>query len=126
MEFMEYITENALILIPVLYVIGMFLKALEFIKDKYIRCILLAIGIAFSIALINELTEDRKVKNSVFKYLRQLRHNILDVTLPVNYTNSSSADIAYGVNKANNLVADGIVKKKHLEKIIKYLKKISK
>ena len=36
MEFMEYITENALILIPVLYVIGMFLKALEFIKDKYI------------------------------------------------------------------------------------------
>ena len=52
MEFMEYITENALILIPVLYVIGMFLKALEFIKDKYIPGILLAIGIAFSIALI--------------------------------------------------------------------------
>ena len=52
MEFMKYITENALILIPVLYVIGMFLKALEFIKDKYIPCILLVIGIAFSIALI--------------------------------------------------------------------------
>ena len=52
MEFMEYITENALILIPVLYVIGMFLKALEFIKDKYIPCILLLIGIAFSVALI--------------------------------------------------------------------------
>lgn len=51
-DYMEYITENALILIPVLYVIGMFLKALEFIKDKYIPCILLAIGIAFSIALI--------------------------------------------------------------------------
>ena len=30
----------------------MFLKALEFIKDKYIPCILLVIGIAFSIALI--------------------------------------------------------------------------
>ena len=52
MEFMEYIIENALILIPVLYVIGMFLKALEFIKDKYIPCILLVIGIVFSIALI--------------------------------------------------------------------------
>ena len=52
MEFMEYITENALILIPVLYVIGMFLKALEFIKDKYIPCILLVVGIAFSVALI--------------------------------------------------------------------------
>ena len=51
MDLMEYITENALILIPVLYVIGMFLKALEFIKDKYIPCILLTIGIAFSIVL---------------------------------------------------------------------------
>ena len=30
----------------------MFLKALEFIKDKYIPCILLVIGIVFSIALI--------------------------------------------------------------------------
>ena len=28
------------------------LKVLEFIKDKYIPCILLVIGIAFSIALI--------------------------------------------------------------------------
>lgn len=57
-------------------------------------------------ALINELTEDRKVKDSVCKYLRQLGHNVLDVTPPVNYTNSSSADLAYGVNKANNFGAD--------------------
>ena len=57
-------------------------------------------------ALINELTEDRKVKDSVCKYLRQLGRNVLDVTPPVNYTNSSSADLAYGVNKANNFGAD--------------------
>ena len=57
-------------------------------------------------ALINELTEDRKVKDSVCKYLRQLGHTVLDVTPPVNYTNSSSADLAYGVNKANNFGAD--------------------
>lgn len=57
-------------------------------------------------ALINELTEDRKVKDSVCKYLRQLGHNVLDVTPPVNYTSSSSADLAYGVNKANNWGAD--------------------
>ena len=57
-------------------------------------------------ALINELTEDRKVKDSVCKYLRQLGHTVLDVTPPVNYTNSSSADLAYGVNKANNWGAD--------------------
>ncbi|MDU4327288.1 MAG: phage holin family protein [Clostridium celatum] len=52
MDFMNYITENALILIPVLYVLGMFLKALEFIKDKYIPCIILLLGIAFSVAII--------------------------------------------------------------------------
>lgn len=57
-------------------------------------------------ALISELTEDRKVKDSVCKYLRQLGHTVLDVTPPVNYTNSSSADLAYGVNKANNFGAD--------------------
>ena len=57
-------------------------------------------------ALINELTEDRKVKDSVIKYLRQLGHTVLDVTPPVNYTNSSSVDLAYGVNKANNWGAD--------------------
>lgn len=57
-------------------------------------------------ALINELTEDRKVKDSVCKYLKQLGHNVLDVTPPVNYTNNSSVDLAYGVNKANNWGAD--------------------
>ena len=57
-------------------------------------------------ALINELTEDRKVKDSVCKYLKQLGHTVLDVTPPVNYTSSSSVDLAYGVNKANNFGAD--------------------
>lgn len=57
-------------------------------------------------ALINELTEDRKVKDSVCKYLKQLGHTVLDVTPPVNYTSSSGVDLAYGVNKANNFGAD--------------------
>ena len=56
-------------------------------------------------ALINELTEDRKVKNSVIKYLKQLNHDVLDVTPPDN-TTSSGADLYYGVNKANNWDAD--------------------
>ena len=52
MNFMEYITENALILIPVLYILGSFLKGLENIKDKYIPLVLSVIGIGFSIAII--------------------------------------------------------------------------
>ena len=52
MEFMNYIIENALILIPVLYILGSFLKNLENIKDKYIPLVLLTIGIGFSVAII--------------------------------------------------------------------------
>ena len=57
-------------------------------------------------AIIDELTEDRKVKDAVIKYLRKLGYEVLDVTPPVNYTSSVSADLAYGVNKANELGAD--------------------
>ena len=56
-------------------------------------------------AIIDELTEDRKVKDSVIKYLKQLGHEVLDVTPPDN-TTSSNADLYYGVNKANEWSAD--------------------
>ena len=54
---------------------------------------------------IDELTEDRKVKDSVIKYLRQLGCNVLDVTPPDN-TSTLNGDLSYGVNKANNWGAD--------------------
>ena len=56
-------------------------------------------------ALINELTEDRKVKDAVIKYLKELGHTVLDVT-PPDSISSLSADLSYGVNKANNWGAD--------------------
>lgn len=52
MDFINYITENALILIPVLYIIGMILKDTNKVKDKYIPVILLPIGICLSMALM--------------------------------------------------------------------------
>lgn len=57
-------------------------------------------------ALIDELTEDRKVTAAVIKYLRELGNEVLDVTPPVNYTSSSGTDLAYGVNKANEWGAE--------------------
>ena len=57
-------------------------------------------------ALINELTEDRKVKDAVVKYLKTLGQDVLDVTPPVNYTSNVGKDLAYGVNKANNYGAN--------------------
>jgi hypothetical protein len=50
MDIMKYITENALILVPALYVIGVFLKGSE-VKDKLIPWILLILGLGGSIAL---------------------------------------------------------------------------
>ena len=51
MEIITYITENALILIPMLIIIGLILKKLEFIPDKYIPLILLPLGILGAMAL---------------------------------------------------------------------------
>ena len=51
MDFIKYITENALVLIPVLYIIGQVIKGIEKVADKYIPLILLPCGILGSIAL---------------------------------------------------------------------------
>lgn len=52
MNLMSYIVERALVLIPVLNILGMILKTLEKIPDKFIPLILLAAGILGSIALM--------------------------------------------------------------------------
>lgn len=48
----DYIVDNALILIPVLYVLGLILKGLEAIKDKYIPVILLPIGVILAMLIV--------------------------------------------------------------------------
>lgn len=51
MEILSYVVTEALILIPVLIVIGQIIKNVEKIPDKWIPLILLPIGIAGSMAL---------------------------------------------------------------------------
>ena len=51
MEFLNYITENALILIPVLIIIGQIIKGIEAIANKWIPLILLPLGIVGALAL---------------------------------------------------------------------------
>ena len=51
MEVLTYVTENALVLIPVLLVIGQILKGIEKIPDKWIPLILLPLGIIGAMAL---------------------------------------------------------------------------
>lgn len=62
MDFLNYITENALILIPVLSIIGMILKGSEKINNKYIPIILLPIGILLSMGLMHSISADAIVQ----------------------------------------------------------------
>ncbi len=48
----EYITENALLLVPVLNVIGAIIKEIEKIPNKYIPLILLGFGILGAVAIL--------------------------------------------------------------------------
>lgn len=48
---LSYITEKALILIPVLIIIGQIVKGIEKISNKYIPLILLPIGVIGTMAL---------------------------------------------------------------------------
>ena len=48
----EFITENALLLIPVLNIIGAIIKGTEKIPDKYIPLILLFFGILGTITIL--------------------------------------------------------------------------
>lgn len=52
MDILKYVNDQALILIPVLYIIGMFIKSTPKIPDWLIPFILLAIGILGSFALL--------------------------------------------------------------------------
>ena len=56
--------------------------------------------------LINELTEDRKIKDAVIKYLKLSGETVLDCTPPANANLNAKTDLAYGVNKANEWGAD--------------------
>lgn len=51
MEIISYIMDNALILIPVLLILGQIVKGIQKIPDKWIPLILLPVGIAGALAL---------------------------------------------------------------------------
>lgn len=52
MEFLNYIIENALILIPALVIIGQIIKNIEVIPNKFIPLVLLVFGVGGAIAII--------------------------------------------------------------------------
>ncbi|MCY6355366.1 N-acetylmuramoyl-L-alanine amidase [Clostridium sp. ZS2-4] len=55
-------------------------------------------------SFLDEVNEDRKIKDAVIKYLKQMGHEVLDVT--PSKSGSSGSDLNYGVSKANTWAAD--------------------
>ena len=55
--------------------------------------------------MIDETTEDRKVKNSVIKYLKMAGHEVIDVTAP-DSCDTVLSDLEYGVNMAQREQVD--------------------
>ena len=51
MEILKYITENALVLIPALYILGEIIKGIRVIDNKWIPVILLPVGVVGAMAL---------------------------------------------------------------------------
>jgi hypothetical protein len=51
MEILNYITENALILVPVLLILGQIVKNIKVVPDKFIPLILLPFGVVGAMAL---------------------------------------------------------------------------
>ncbi len=48
----EYLVQEALVVIPVLLILGKIIKGTDMIKDKFIPVTLLAVGIVFALFLI--------------------------------------------------------------------------
>ena len=51
MDIISFIPSNLLIVIVAIYVVGVFLKKIEMIKDKYITILLMLFGITFAVLL---------------------------------------------------------------------------
>jgi len=58
MEFINFILENNLVVVVVLYIIGMMLKGTEKVLNKYIPLILLPIGIALTMGVMRTISVD--------------------------------------------------------------------
>lgn len=61
-------------------------------------------GVTGASGILNEVTENRKIYIKIIKYLKDLGHEVLDVT--PKRTSTSIEDLKYGVSKANLWGAD--------------------
>lgn len=62
MDILQYVAQEGLVMIPVLFIIGKFIKETDVFADKWIPLILLTIGIGFTPLLLGGFTPDTIVQ----------------------------------------------------------------
>ena len=79
MDVMEYIIEEALIIVPALWVLGAFLKKSK-LKDKFIVWVLLVIGIGLSFGLLG-ISVDSVIQGILVSGAAVLGHQLIKQTM---------------------------------------------
>ncbi len=65
MDIIKFISENALQLVPVYWIIGYMIKKTELIKDKFIPVILLVCSLGFTPTVLNGFTDPESYLQAV-------------------------------------------------------------
>jgi hypothetical protein len=78
-EFIDYIISEALIIIPVLWILGSFLKRTPKVQDWIIPWVLLFVGVVLAIGIIG-LTVDAAVQGILVAGAAVLGHQLLKQT----------------------------------------------
>lgn len=79
MEILEYIINEALIIIPVLWILGSFLKRTPKVQDWIIPWVLLLVGVILAVGIIG-LTVDAAVQGILVAGAAVLGHQLLKQT----------------------------------------------
>lgn len=79
MEILEYIINEALIIIPVLWILGSFLKRTPKVQDWIIPWVLLFVGVVLAIGIIG-LTVDAAVQGILVAGAAVLGHQLVKQT----------------------------------------------
>ena len=76
MKIITYVVQNRLILIPVLYILGIFIKNTQFVKDKYIPIILLILGVIFSVLMSGNTIIDNIIQGILVSGVTVFGHQV--------------------------------------------------
>ena len=79
MEFIDYIISEALIIIPVLWILGSFLKRTPKVQDWIIPWVLLAVGILAALGIIG-FTADAAIQGVLVAGAAVLGHQLVKQT----------------------------------------------